>query len=170
MARHAFHTDSSRNRELARIHVGKARLGMADDEYRGMLQALARVDSAAALDDNGRRKVIGHLARLGAFHAAPTEDKQARLIRHLWHRLHQLGEVQHGDETALRGFCDRVAHRAAVQWLSVREANVVIEALKSWVARAERKQAAAAGTPTADPVTGAAGPRGAEPAAEAGNR
>lgn len=143
MARKAFlPIDNRRGRDLARIHIGKAALGMADEEYRAMLHAVARVDSAAKLDYTGLQRVLEHLRKLGAFRPRAGGDRQLRLIRHLWHRLHAAGAVEHDTEQALRAFCERVTHKAQPAWMSTGEARAVIEALKSWLARVEPAVAA----------------------------
>ncbi|MGQ0700398.1 MAG: phage protein GemA/Gp16 family protein [Panacagrimonas sp.] len=68
-----------RNRELARIHVLKAQLGLDDDQYRTMLHVVARVESSKDLDTHGRRQVIEHLEahakRAGV--ATPVRQKPA---------------------------------------------------------------------------------------------
>jgi len=61
-----------RRRELARIHLAAKALGMdaADkdpsSDYRRMLWSIARVHSAADLDDAGRKQVLDHLRSCGA--------------------------------------------------------------------------------------------------------
>lgn len=61
----------TRNSELALIHMGAKELGLdtadrdPDSPYRAMLWAVARVRSAKALDDSGRRAVIEHMKKLG---------------------------------------------------------------------------------------------------------
>lgn len=50
-----------RRRELAQIHCLAKDLALDEDTYRAMLWTIARVDSAAALDEHGRRQVIRHL-------------------------------------------------------------------------------------------------------------
>lgn len=52
---------SPRVRELARIHCLVHELKLADDQYRAVLWAVARVDSAAQLDAHGRQQVIAQL-------------------------------------------------------------------------------------------------------------
>ncbi len=54
----------SRSRELARIHILADELGLNRDAYEDVLWAVARVRSAANLDDAGRRAVVAHLQRL----------------------------------------------------------------------------------------------------------
>ncbi len=52
----------NRNRELARIHCLAKEIGLDDTTYRDVLWAVARVKSAADLDEYGRRKLIAHLS------------------------------------------------------------------------------------------------------------
>lgn len=76
-----------RNPALAKIHIAKKQLCMDDDVYRAMLQQVANVQSAAALDARGIEKVLKHMEALGAkftkgkFKASkrgtPAQDKQA---------------------------------------------------------------------------------------------
>lgn len=75
---------ATRRAELAKIHMAAEQLGMdtADksegSEYRSMLWAVARVRSAAALDWQGRKKVLDHLKGCGAklgFTGKPTNIK-----------------------------------------------------------------------------------------------
>lgn len=65
------HQAEVRRRELAKIHVAKKQLGMDEDIYRGMLRAVAGAESAADLDVQGRRRVLGHLCSRG-FDAKPA--------------------------------------------------------------------------------------------------
>lgn len=54
-----------RNPELAKIHIAKKDLGLDDDTYRSMLQAVAGVSSASALTPAGVNAVLAHLKRCG---------------------------------------------------------------------------------------------------------
>lgn len=60
-----------RRRELAKIHLAAEQLGFNTkdrderSEYRSMLWTVARVRSAADLDQAGRRCVLDHLKKLG---------------------------------------------------------------------------------------------------------
>ena len=56
---------SIRNKQLALIHIGKQKLGIADEDYRDMLEQVTGVRSAAKLDDKGLDAVIEHLKSLG---------------------------------------------------------------------------------------------------------
>lgn len=56
---------STRQRQLAQIHIAKKDLGMDDDTYRAMLIGVAGVDSSSKLDYNGMTKVLKHLRASG---------------------------------------------------------------------------------------------------------
>ncbi|MDH4134391.1 MAG: regulatory protein GemA [Gammaproteobacteria bacterium] len=56
---------ANRNKELAAIHAAKRDLCMADDAYRDILWAVARVRSAKDLDYAGRMKVLDHFKACG---------------------------------------------------------------------------------------------------------
>lgn len=149
----------ARNIELAKIHIAAQQLGMDDDTYRDMLWSVGRVRSAKDLDLAGRQAVLSHLVGCGFVdssasrqrshrqgHAAPTYKKgsQAALIRHLWTRLAQSGQVQDGSDRALRAFVRSQSaphHPQRVGWDDPRllprsAAGHVIEHLKQWCERA----------------------------------
>ncbi len=65
----------TRKRELAMIHIAKQQLGMADDSYRDILWAVARVRSAANLDYAGRKAVLDHLKACGFTTKAPKAKR-----------------------------------------------------------------------------------------------
>lgn len=50
---------------IAKIHIAKQQLGMDDDTYRAMLQAVAGVRSAKGLSVAGASAVLQHLQRCG---------------------------------------------------------------------------------------------------------
>lgn len=57
--------DKERKRDLAMIHMAKAKLGMDNDTYRAMLFAVAGVYSAAELGREGRRAVLAEMKKMG---------------------------------------------------------------------------------------------------------
>ena len=63
---------STRNSELAAIHIAAGHLGMdtkdenPESDYHAMLWSIASVRSAAALDWTGRKRVLDHLKSRGA--------------------------------------------------------------------------------------------------------
>lgn len=56
---------TTRQRQIAQIHIAKKDLGMDDDTYRAMLMGVAGVDSSSKLDYAGMTKVLKHLRASG---------------------------------------------------------------------------------------------------------
>jgi phage gp16-like protein len=144
-----------RHKEIGKIHQFAGLLGMdtkdrnEGSEYRSMLFSLTRKYSAAELDWRGRKMVLDHLMDLmkasgiKLSYNKPTrplaDDAQSKKIRALWLEMYQMGIVKNPDESALCAFVNREAGVAALQWLKPHQASQVIERLKQWKLRAEKK-------------------------------
>ncbi|TAN50873.1 MAG: DUF1018 domain-containing protein [Methylococcaceae bacterium] len=81
-------TDKQRQSAIAKIHIAKTQVGMADTDYRALLRRVAQVDSSKKLNDAGIDKVLAEMARLGFQATRParagrkasgSEDKQPLL-------------------------------------------------------------------------------------------
>ncbi len=59
------------------------------------------------------------------------------MIRGIWIELHEIGAVRDPSEKALASYVKRMTTVAALQWLDVKQAQLVIEALKKWRKRVE---------------------------------
>ena len=86
--------ESRRRAALAAIHIAKKQLGLEDETYRAMLQAVAGVDSARDLDTRGLGKVLDHLSERGAKfrsrgRGAKTSSAPPEKRRLLW-KVYQL--------------------------------------------------------------------------------
>ncbi|MBW4056961.1 MAG: regulatory protein GemA [Proteobacteria bacterium] len=66
-----------------------------------------------------------------------ADDDQSRMIRGIWIELHEIGAVRDPSEKALASYVKRMTTVAALQWLDVKQAQLVIEALKKWRKRVE---------------------------------
>lgn len=129
--------------QLAAIHVGKKALGLADDDYRAILQRLGGVPSARDLDSQGFELVIEQFAALGwrpAFRRpylgrrkAMASPGQVNLIRTLWDRYAR----SQGDDAALGKWLHRTVKVSALRFVTAAQAPRAIEALKAMVARVE---------------------------------
>jgi phage gp16-like protein len=132
-----------RRRDLAKIHIAAKELHLTEDAYRTLLDSVAGVRSAAELDAAGRQEVLACLRRLGWEPRGSSQPQRARgpagpqaaKIAALWGALHRAGKVRHGDARAMRRFVVRMTGVEALEWLTARQANLVIEALKAWLAR-----------------------------------
>lgn len=131
--------DQVRKSQLAQIHVAKAQLNMADDVYRGLLMTLARVDSAADLDDAGRRAVLNHFKKLGFVPTRPksplAKESRGRLLLVLWRDLKTAGKVNDGSEAALTAYIKNHTKVDRIEWLTGENYNAMIEQLKQWLGR-----------------------------------
>lgn len=158
-ARPAAKPAQPRNNGLAQIHIAKAQLGMADDTYRQVLWAVARVHSAKDLDHAGRQKVLDHFKRCGWKPAPPKAaakgaqgplpmpkrrddltgpgrfDAQLAKASALWGCLAAAGVVKNGSDAALMAYVERQTGSAHWRWLNGHQCSTVIESLKRWCAR-----------------------------------
>ena len=146
-------TSHRRNADLAKIHMGAKALGLLDEHddgaYRDMLWAVARVRSAAQLDQGGRELVLRHLHGLGWNGDRSRTGRRSKprgpaaFIWMLWLKLAQKGAVQKGSEAALRAY---VKHQSATyhpqgvgydapELLPPDVASKVIEHMKLWAKR-----------------------------------
>lgn len=141
-------SEKRRLRLIKLIHVARRELSMADESYRAMLAnlpALGGKTSSADLSIQGLELVLEQLKAKG-FKIKPkprstsrkrqerplADDRQSRLIRHLWLDLHKHGAVRDPSERALASFVCRMAKISALQWLSTDQASKIIEHLKKW--------------------------------------
>lgn len=137
--------DPRRKAELAAIHTGKRALGLDDTEYRALLEELTGKRSAADLTRAERAHVLDRMRGLGfrppAGAAAdgglrrPTQIDKARA---LWRELEATGALKDPSPAALRAFCERQTGKSRLEWCTPHELNLVIEGLKSWLARVRR--------------------------------
>jgi len=127
------------------IHVAKRDLGLDDETYRSMLEGLTGKSSSRDLEAWELDRVIDHMVSRGFQVRAGrggkpahklADDPQSKLIRHLWLKLHEMGEVKNPSEEALALFVRRQTKRDRLEWISSSQASQVIEALKAWVERA----------------------------------
>lgn len=136
------------NSQLALIHVAKKELGLADADYRSLLELHSGVNSAKLLSLHGFEKVMQRMEELG-FKSTTVRQPGLRPVRDpdglpypvqlklLDYLFEQLGFF----ETERRqGFCQRMLKKPWPQTRS--EANKVIEALKAMNAREYQRQAA----------------------------
>lgn len=140
--------DADRRRQLSAIHAAATQLGMdtADrspaSAYRALLLQLTGKASAADLDARERDAVVQHLRRLQnklPQQPKPKDGWQANKLRQLWAQLGAAGVLEDGTEAGLLRFVKAQTGRDALRWLSVAESQRVIEALKGWLARVQKK-------------------------------
>jgi len=126
---------------LAKIHIAKKDLGLSDEEYRDILRARFRKDSAAKLSQPQADQLIRHFQSLGwkpkqkslpGFGGSLASDPMSRKIRALWLELAKGGVVRNKSEQALLTFVKKQVKVDRLQWASTGQKAQVIEALKYW--------------------------------------
>lgn len=132
--------------QIKKIHALIGALKMDDDTYRATLGGYG-VKTSTKLSITKADLLIGDLEkkaiaagvwqkRQAATKARTTrplaDDDQSKMIRGLWIELHQLGAVRDPSEAALASYAKRMARVQALQWLTVKQAQTMIEALKQW--------------------------------------
>ncbi|MDD3082769.1 MAG: regulatory protein GemA [Desulfobacterales bacterium] len=84
--------EADRQKELAKIHIGRKELGLDEGTYREMLQNIAGVSSARDLDKPGRLAVLDHMkacgfkqahrsARASGMHVSAPNDRNVFLCK-----------------------------------------------------------------------------------------
>lgn len=122
---------------IAKVHIAKQQLGLADDDYRAVLLRVAGRTSAAECTEAELAKVLAEFAAKGfttvakSPSARPADHPTARKARALWISLHQLGAIDKPDEAALEAFARRQLKVERLQWAKQAQAYKLVEALKS---------------------------------------
>ena len=156
-----------RKAELSQILIAKKQLGWDDDTDRAAIRAASKgaTDSSADLDYKQRKLLLDRMkasgfkvrhARKPSMNASATPQKrkprakaepsapldrdgQSRKIRSLWLELHERGEVRNPDETAMLKYVERETDKLALQFLTIEEAQKLIEKMKKWLDRVKLK-------------------------------
>lgn len=167
--------DALRRSLYGKIEIAKKQLALDDDAYRDILEVRYGVRSRTQMSTARLVDLVEHFKTLGfkpvkkvparargrgapsANAGRPLADGATqRKIRALWISLYHLGLVREPSESALTAFVRRQAGVDDPRWLAPGAAFRVIEALKSWAARASEK--GGAGVDWA-PYAGSSGPR-----------
>jgi Protein of unknown function (DUF1018) len=129
------------NAQKTLLHVAKAHLQLADEDYRALLEAEAGVSSSNDLDNRGLDRVLKRFAKLGFVNKAhrPRPRRQpAGLVTPAQQLLMQELYEQLGwsDPARQMGFARRVCKKSFPQTRG--DAIKVIEGLKGMVKRTEQ--------------------------------
>lgn len=124
--------------QKARIHIGKAKLGMDEDTYRALLVRVTGKDSSAKMSDAERASVIVEMTRLGAFqHATRTLTAQQRACIAKWYKLRRMGVINSKDKSSFNRFIKERFCKWNLADLSDIEANKLYNMLEGWIRSAE---------------------------------
>lgn len=124
------------------IHIAKSQLNIDDDTYRHLLQTLTQKNSTKIMTIRELKKVVDNLKAKG-FKVKPPKkagkitatEPIHKKIRSLWLKLADAGEVKNRSEKAINSYVKRITGVEVMDWLTEKQAMVVIESLKCWQAR-----------------------------------
>ena len=135
-------------RQLGMIHVAERELGLDDDQYRDILDAVAGVRSAKDLDNLDFELVMGRFVALG-FTPSPKLQKpsygyrpematpeQLDLIRGLWGRWSD----GRGGEAGFRGWLQHTCKVSDARFLTDEQARKAITGLMAMTRRAKARK------------------------------
>jgi len=132
------------------IHIAKSKLGIDDATYRSILERKTGKTSSKSMSMSELESVLEHMRTLGFEDQSKpatkaqvkrlADDPQSKMIRHLWLRLRDLGQLRDSSESALATFVFRQTKVERLEWLNGYQAAQLIEAMKRWVERVEKKQ------------------------------
>lgn len=139
---------SARAAMLAKAHIARKDLALAEDTYRAIVLRVTGCESAAAASEAQLDALLAEFRRLGwrpKKGRRPSEIPHVRKIYAIWAELAPL--LDDAGEEALRGFVRRQTRSAKSpagierpEWLDGVEAARVIEGLKGWLARERGRQ------------------------------
>ena len=120
--------------QTARIHVGKARLGMDDDTYRAFLQRLTGKSSSKDMSTGQRARVLMEMTRLGAFKDARRPlTRQQRACLGKWYDLRKRGIVHSKDKSSFNRYIKRYFGKNNLADLADDETNTLYNMLEGWL-------------------------------------
>jgi Protein of unknown function (DUF1018) len=127
---------------LAKVHVAKKEIGLADEDYRAILLRLTEKSSAKDCSDAQLITVIDELKAKGwqaqpksaagrAVSGKAADHPAARKARALWISLYHLNAISNPSEKALEAFATRQLKCDRMQWADQGLMYKLIEALKA---------------------------------------
>lgn len=153
----------SRNTMLACVHIARKDLGLDETTYREVISRISggRCESAGDLTERELELTIASFKARGwqpkPAGANPrsasrrvsrkekgkrSESPHVRKVWALWGDMCRDGLVREPTRGALRAFVQRMTKVSDPEWLTPAQANVVIEGLKAWAARARAEAGA----------------------------
>lgn len=121
---------------LAKVHLLAKQAGVADDDYRDLLERETGRRSAAALSEPQLAHVCELLAKSGGAKMVKAEGPYAGKLRALWISGYHLGVARSRSDASLIAFVTRQCRVDHTRFLvDAGAANKAIEGLKAWLAR-----------------------------------
>lgn len=136
-----FPANPRRRAMLAKIHLAKKQLALAEDDYRQILIDETGRRSAGDCTEAELERALKRLQSLGfkplpkSGAPRPAQHPVARKARALWISLYHLGAVRSPDEKALEAFARRQLGCERLVWAKQSDGSKLIEALKAMADR-----------------------------------
>ena len=131
-----------KSKYIVLIHIAKSQLNLDDDTYRHLLLTLTRKTSTKDMTIWELEKVIDNLKSKGfkaknskKFGKITATEPIHKKIRSLWLELAEAGAIKNRSEKAINSYVKRIVGVEVMDWLTPKQAMIVIESLKSWQAR-----------------------------------
>lgn len=118
------------------IQTGRRKLGMTDDEYRGLLSGVTG-GRTASTKELTEKELVAALARMRKAGFEVATGPQLRKIRSLWYSMHDEGVVRNGSDQAIRAYIQRITGEKYPENYTIDQLQLVIETLKKWIDRIE---------------------------------
>ena len=148
-----FAADPRRRAMIGKVKVAQKQLGMAEDDYRALIQRVTggAAASCSSCTEAQLDAVLAEMERLGfrpvaarragpAAAARPADHPVAQKARALWISLYNLGAVGSATEASLEAFAKRQLGVERLQWADQAKGYKLIEALKAMAERAGWRQ------------------------------
>jgi phage gp16-like protein len=141
---------TDRRAMLAKVHVAKKQMGLDLEDYRAVVLRVTGHASAADCTDHELHALLDEFQRLGWQPQSGTKRSNrpnVRMIYGIWAEMAPM--LNDPSENALRSFVRRQTKSVknpdgvgAPEWLDAAEARKVIEGLKGWLGRLQKREAA----------------------------
>jgi hypothetical protein len=149
-------TKNNKKKLIQLIHIGKGKMGLADDAYRAFLEGVAGKQSCADMSERQLAAVLRAMRKSGfAFlprRVRPEERggatlEQLEYIKGMWQKC-----ARNKSGEALLVFVNRIARVKALRFLTVETAQDVILALRDMMTKAEAKAGLGIDPDTSEPL------------------
>jgi phage gp16-like protein len=147
-----------RNKLIAKIHVAKKQLGLDDDQYRGIILGATdgKADSCKNCNEAQLEQIMKQMTEWGfkPVVTAPTEGEKPKVklspvtrgkpdptqvdkIRAVWIDLANKGIIRNRSDDAIQSFAKRLTRVDRLEWLTTKQCQTVLVALKAMEQKAE---------------------------------
>ena len=89
------------------LQTGRRKLGMTDEEYRGLLSSVTGGRTTSSKELSGE-ELVRALAALRKAGFRTTADPQIRKIKSLWYEMHDLGIVRNRSDQVIETYIRRI--------------------------------------------------------------